>query len=172
MALRDAGHVPRCAALVSVGRVKRYHSELCVPRAQMSKTVLVTGGTGYIGSHTTLSLLDAGFKVVIVDNLCNSNVLVLDRIRELAGGKADLLSYHQVRCRSFRARSGSAPSRCLSGYISSTRAQVDICDKANFEKVFAANKCGSTEISRGNTGCAGRPLLTKMGTCSLAGSTP
>ena len=34
--------------------------------------ILVTGGTGYIGSHTVLQLLDAGFHVTIVDNLCNS----------------------------------------------------------------------------------------------------
>lgn len=63
----------------------------------MSKTVLVTGGTGYIGSHTTLSLVEAGFKVVIVDNLSNSNVLVLERLRELAGSKAAQISFTQVR---------------------------------------------------------------------------
>ena len=37
----------------------------------MSKYVLVTGGTGYIGSHTTVELLEAGYEVVIVDNLSN-----------------------------------------------------------------------------------------------------
>ncbi|MEN3345523.1 MAG: UDP-glucose 4-epimerase, partial [Arthrobacter sp.] len=35
--------------------------------------VLVTGGAGYIGSHTTLSLLEGGHDVVVLDNLCNSN---------------------------------------------------------------------------------------------------
>ena len=34
-------------------------------------TILVTGGTGYIGSHTTLALLQRGFHVVVLDNLCN-----------------------------------------------------------------------------------------------------
>ncbi|MDI6814264.1 MAG: NAD-dependent epimerase/dehydratase family protein, partial [Desulfitobacteriaceae bacterium] len=41
--------------------------------------VLVTGGTGYIGSHTVVELLQAGYQVVIVDNLSNSKVQVLER---------------------------------------------------------------------------------------------
>ena len=45
--------------------------------------VLVTGGTGYIGSHTTVELLNLGHEVVIVDNLYNSNIHVLDRIERL-----------------------------------------------------------------------------------------
>ena len=47
--------------------------------------VLVTGGTGYIGSHTTVLLLEAGHDVTIVDNLSNSDASVLDRIRRIAG---------------------------------------------------------------------------------------
>lgn len=47
--------------------------------------VLVTGGVGYIGSHTTIELIESGREVVIVDNLSNSNIIVLDRIEELTG---------------------------------------------------------------------------------------
>jgi len=47
--------------------------------------VLVTGGAGYIGSHTCVELLNKGFGVVVVDNLCNSNPKSLDRVRELTG---------------------------------------------------------------------------------------
>ena len=47
--------------------------------------VLVTGGAGYIGSHTSIQLLEAGYDVIIVDNLCNSDKVVLKRIEELAG---------------------------------------------------------------------------------------
>ena len=43
-------------------------------------TILVTGGTGYIGSHTTVELQAAGYSVVIIDNLSNSNIDVLDEI--------------------------------------------------------------------------------------------
>ena len=47
--------------------------------------VLVTGGAGYIGSHTCVELLEGGHSVVVVDNLCNSNPVSLDRVRELTG---------------------------------------------------------------------------------------
>ena len=47
--------------------------------------ILVTGGTGYIGSHTTVELIGAGEKVVIVDNLINSKSCVLDRIEKITG---------------------------------------------------------------------------------------
>lgn len=48
-------------------------------------TILVTGGTGYIGSHTCVELLAAGHSVVVVDNYYNSKPVVLDRIQELSG---------------------------------------------------------------------------------------
>ena len=57
------------------------------------QTVLVTGGTGYIGSHTVIQLIAAGFKVVIIDNLSNSKELVLDRIEKLSGVRPDFYAY-------------------------------------------------------------------------------
>ncbi len=50
-----------------------------------AKSILVTGGAGYIGSHTVVDLLGAGFDVFVVDNLCNSRASVLDRIERIAG---------------------------------------------------------------------------------------
>lgn len=47
--------------------------------------VLVAGGAGYIGSHTAIELLESGYEVVIVDNLSNSNSIVVERIKELSG---------------------------------------------------------------------------------------
>ena len=47
--------------------------------------VLVTGGAGYIGSHTCVELLNCGYGVVVIDNLCNSNAKSLDRVQELTG---------------------------------------------------------------------------------------
>ena len=49
--------------------------------------ILVTGGAGYIGSHTCLELLNSGYGVVVVDNLCNSNPKSLERVEELTGRK-------------------------------------------------------------------------------------
>ena len=47
--------------------------------------VLVTGGAGYIGSHTSVALIEAGFEVVVVDNFCNSKRYILDRIEQITG---------------------------------------------------------------------------------------
>lgn len=47
--------------------------------------VLVTGGAGYIGSHTCVALLEAGYEVVVVDNLCNSDKEAVHRVEELTG---------------------------------------------------------------------------------------
>ena len=49
--------------------------------------VLVTGGAGYIGSHTCLELLESGYGVVVIDNLCNSNPKSLERVEKLTGKK-------------------------------------------------------------------------------------
>jgi len=57
------------------------------------KKILVTGGTGYIGSHTCVELLNAGYEVVIADNLSNSSIEVVDRIQEISGKK---VSFHKV----------------------------------------------------------------------------
>jgi UDP-glucose 4-epimerase len=53
----------------------------------MKKKILVTGGTGYIGSHTTVELIEKGFDVVIIDNLYNSEAEVVDRITKITGIK-------------------------------------------------------------------------------------
>lgn len=53
--------------------------------------VLVTGGAGYIGSHTCLELFDAGHTVSVVDNLCNSSRIALARVEELCGKKINFI---------------------------------------------------------------------------------
>ncbi len=53
------------------------------------KTILVTGGTGYIGSHTVVELQKAGYKVIIVDNLSNSSIQIVDQIEKVSGIRPD-----------------------------------------------------------------------------------
>ena len=53
--------------------------------------VLVTGGTGYIGSHTVVKLLNLGHKVIILDNLVNSNVAVVNRIEQITGKRPQFI---------------------------------------------------------------------------------
>jgi len=48
-------------------------------------TILVTGGAGYIGSHTVVQLLESGNEVVVLDNLCNSKAQVIERITRITG---------------------------------------------------------------------------------------
>lgn len=55
--------------------------------------ILVTGGLGYIGSHTVVELLQEGFEVVIVDDLSNSERFVLDRIEQITGKKPDFFEF-------------------------------------------------------------------------------
>ena len=66
-------------------------------------TILVTGGAGFIGSHTCLELLRAGYDVSVVDNLCNSSEESLRRVRELAGRD---LTFHRADLRDAGAVEG------------------------------------------------------------------
>jgi UDP-glucose 4-epimerase len=68
----------------------------------MKKKILVTGGTGYIGSHTVVELQNTGYDVVIVDNLSNSGIEVLDSIKKITGTKPafeqfDLADFQKTR---------------------------------------------------------------------------
>ncbi|XP_010279559.1 PREDICTED: UDP-glucose 4-epimerase GEPI48-like [Nelumbo nucifera] len=76
----------------------------------MAKNILVTGGAGYIGSHTVLQLLLGGFKAVVIDNLDNSSDIAIKRVAELAGEFGKNLSFHQI----------------------------DLRDKASLEKLFSS----------------------------------
>ena len=66
----------------------------------MQKTILVTGGAGYIGSHTCVELLEAGYKVVVADNLCNAKSDSLSRVEVLTGNE---VQFHLTDLRSTKA---------------------------------------------------------------------
>ncbi|KAL6556444.1 RmlD substrate binding domain [Orobanche gracilis] len=78
----------------------------------MSSSILVTGGAGYIGTHTVLQLLLDGYKAVVVDNLDNSSEIAIKRVQELAGEHGSNLTFHKI----------------------------DLRDKPALEKLFASDK--------------------------------
>jgi UDP-glucose 4-epimerase len=118
-------------------------------------SILVTGGVGYIGSHTVVELLNAGHQVVIVDNLCNSSAKVLDRIEALAGKN---FSFVQADVRDSAAldrifaehridgvihfaglkavgESVAQPLRYFDNNIGSTLALLQAMDRANVRRI-------------------------------------
>ena len=54
-------------------------------------SILVTGGAGYIGSHTVVELQNAGYDVVVADNLCNSSEKSLERVEKITGKPVKIL---------------------------------------------------------------------------------
>lgn len=69
----------------------------------MAKSILITGGAGYIGSHTVLQLLLGGFRAVVVDNLDNSSEISIHRVKELAAEFGDNLVFHKLDLRDKQA---------------------------------------------------------------------
>ena len=118
-------------------------------------TILVTGGAGYIGSHTVVELLNAGHQVIIVDNLCNSSIAVLDRIKKLAhpqfkfvqadvrdGAALDRLFAEQpidgvIHFAGLKAvgESVSQPLRYFDNNVGSTLALLQAMDRAGVRRI-------------------------------------
>ncbi|KAF9917756.1 hypothetical protein FBU30_000547 [Linnemannia zychae] len=92
--------------------------------APSKQTILVTGGCGYIGSHTVLRLLESGYKVIVVDNLSNSSYESLRRVHKLYGITAAASSSSQFE-------DAALPVETLIPFY-----QVDILDRPGLVKVF------------------------------------
>lgn len=71
--------------------------------------ILVTGGSGYIGSHTVVELMQAGLEVLIVDNFCNSKLSVLERIERIVGRRPAFVQADVRDCEAMRALSANYP---------------------------------------------------------------
>ena len=93
------------------------------------KTILVTGGAGYIGSHTVVELLARGHRVIVVDNLCNSARLALDRVAEICALARDAEAPHSAAALAGLGAAFWGGAR-LAFY------EVDLCDAARLRRVF------------------------------------
>jgi len=80
----------------------------------MKGTILVTGGAGYIGSHTCVELLNDGYDVVVIDNLVNSNRKSLERVEQITGKK---LAFHDADVRDAAALNRIFDSHPITGAI-------------------------------------------------------
>ena len=101
----------------SLIRLRRSTDPMPSPPA-VARTILVTGGAGYIGSHTVLQLLKGGFRTVVVDNLDNSSEVAVERVRELAGEFGKNLVFHRVPISpSYSTHVGSASGFSSSGCV-------------------------------------------------------
>lgn len=116
--------------------------------------ILVTGGTGYIGSHTCVELLTEGYEVVIVDNLYNSSEKVIERINEITGKdvifyKTDIRNYDAMNSIFLKEKPdavihfaglksvGESVSKPLEYY------ENNICGTLNLCKVMRENACNN-----------------------------
>src|SRR5690606_2401051 len=81
----------------------------------MSKKILVTGGTGFIGSHTVVELVEAGYTPVIVDNLVNSSPKILEQLEKILGHSVE---FHEFDlCDEARTRAFIQANPDISGLI-------------------------------------------------------
>lgn len=86
--------------------------EMALAKASKKKHVLVTGGAGYIGSHTIVELLAVGYRVTVLDNLDNSSLVALERVKTIARAAPGDVLFHQAdlmdleACDAFFARFG------------------------------------------------------------------
>jgi UDP-glucose 4-epimerase len=109
----------------------------------LKQTILVTGGTGYIGSHTVVELLAAGHEVFIIDNLHNSKASVLDRIERIAGRRP---AFAQVDIRDRAALRQLFAARRFDAVIhfAGLKAVGESVEKPL--EYFDNNVCGSTVL--------------------------
>ncbi|XP_020098368.1 UDP-glucose 4-epimerase 5-like [Ananas comosus] len=111
----------------------------------MSKSILVTGGAGYIGSHTVLQLLQGEFRVVVVDNLDNSSDISIKRVAELAGEFGKNLSFQKIDLRDKDALTKIFSStKILSLQVRDYIHVVDLADGhiAALQKLFEDSSLG------------------------------
>lgn len=118
--------------------------------------ILVTGGAGYIGSHTCVELLQAGHEVVVVDNLCNSSPAVFDRIGTIAGRVADFVEA-DIRDRAALRRLFSANRFDAVIHFAGLKAVGEsVAEPARY---YETNVCGSVVLFETMAACGVKTIV-------------
>ena len=104
--------------------------------------ILVTGGLGFIGSHTSVELINKGYDVTIIDNLVNSNISVLKNIEKITGKRPE---FHKIDLRNKDELNSIFQNTIFSGIIHFA-ALKSVSDSVNNAKLYYDNNVGSTEI--------------------------
>lgn len=95
----------------------------------VKKQILVTGGTGYIGSHTTVELIEAGYEVIIIDNLVNSRIEVLDGIEQITGIRPGFENFDLCNSQLLRRFCGKYPDLTAIIHFAALKAVGESVDK-------------------------------------------
>jgi len=111
--------------------------------ATMNPTILITGGAGYIGSHTCVELLAAGFDLVVIDNFSNSKPAVLGRVEAISGRK---LAFHEVDVRDRTALSAVFSQHAIGAVIHFAGLKAVGESVAQPLRYYDNNVCGSVAL--------------------------
>jgi UDP-glucose 4-epimerase len=103
--------------------------------------ILVTGGLGYIGSHTSVLLLEKGYDIVVVDDLSNSNIEVLDNIFKITSKKP---AFEKIDLKDKKAVSKLFQDYTFDGIIHFA-AHKSVNESVNYPEKYFSNNVGSLE---------------------------
>ena len=110
-------------------------------------TVLVTGGAGYIGSHTCVALIEAGYDVLVVDNLCNSEVSMVEAVSDLTGTS---IGFYEVDICNEKALNDVFKEQISQGspieYVVHFAALKSVGDSVEKPDLYHSNNVGGTEV--------------------------
>ena len=108
----------------------------------MNKNILVTGGAGYIGSHTIIELIKTGYQPIIIDNLSNSKKCVVSRLEEICQQK---IPFYNINCANKQDILNKAIWQNIKGVIHFA-AHKSVEESVRYPEKYFLNNVGSTEL--------------------------
>tara|TARA_B100001250_G_C19719180_1_gene753026 strand:+ start:55 stop:1050 length:996 start_codon:yes stop_codon:yes gene_type:complete len=108
----------------------------------MNKNILVTGGAGYIGSHTIIELLKTGYQPIIIDNLSNSKKNVISKLEKLCKQK---IPFYNINCTNQKDMLNDEIWKNIKGVIHFA-AHKSVAESVKYPEKYFLNNVGSTEL--------------------------